>query len=177
MTGGGLLDRGQKAHGRISQAAGILASPSLLLIRLYWGWTWRTMKIDESGSRYLGSSAFVFALLQSLCPAVIGLSAVRVAIGAGALVFAAGTAAAIGTFHQALVRIPMMLFALVGATVNLFVIWHLRRLRKRPAAQWRVTPVTVKKLRSERLQIGLALLTYLCLITEWVTHIKLHHHY
>lgn len=135
------------------------------------------MKIDESGSRYLGSSAFVFALLQSLCPAVIALSAVRVAIGAGALVFAAGTAAAIGTFHQALVRIPMMLFALVGATVNLFVIWQLRRLRKRPAAQWRMTPVTVKKLRSERLQIGLALLTYVCLITEWVTHIKLHHHY
>ncbi len=38
MTGGGLLDRGRKAHGRLSRAAGVLASPFLLLIRLYWGW-------------------------------------------------------------------------------------------------------------------------------------------
>ena len=70
----------------------------------------------------------------------------------------------------------MMILALVGATLNLFVIWQLRRLRARPAAQWRVSPVSPQKLRSERLQIILALLTYAFLITESLTHLKLHHH-
>ncbi len=44
-----------------------------------------------AGSRYLGLSAFLFAFLQTLCPAVIALSAVRVFIGLGALAAAAGT--------------------------------------------------------------------------------------
>ncbi len=41
--------------------------------------------------RYLGASAFLFAFLQALCPAVIAISAVRVFIGLGALAAAAGT--------------------------------------------------------------------------------------
>ena len=44
-----------------------------------------------AGSRYLGISAFLFAILQTLCPAVIAISAVRVFIGLGALAAAAGT--------------------------------------------------------------------------------------
>ncbi len=118
----------------------------------------------------------LFALLQSICPAFIALGAVRVAIGLGSLVLAAGAASAIVSFHQDLVRIPMMLFAFAGATLNLFVIWQLRRLRSRPAAQWRVSPVTKQKLRSERLQIGFSLLTFVFLITEFLTHLALHHH-
>ncbi|HEX4582342.1 MAG TPA: hypothetical protein VH139_09785 [Acidobacteriaceae bacterium] len=44
-----------------------------------------------SGSRYLGLSAFLFAFLQTLCPALIAISAMRVFIGLGALAAAAGT--------------------------------------------------------------------------------------
>jgi MFS family permease len=125
--------------------------------------------------RFLGFSTFLFALLQALCPAVIALSAVRVAIGLGALAAAAGTDAAPRGFHQDLIRIPMMLFALIGAILNLFVIWQLRRLRKRPAAQWRLNPVPKTKLRSERIQIALAVLTFILLAAEWLTHPLIHH--
>ena len=135
------------------------------------------MKISDSGLRYLGFSALLFALLQSICPAFIALGAVRLAIGLGSLVLAAGTVSAISGFHQDLVRIPMMLFALAGATLNLFVIWQLRRLRSRPAAQWRVIPVTREKLNSERLQIVFSMLTFAFLIVEFVTHVRIHHHY
>jgi MFS family permease len=133
------------------------------------------MKFPDS-SRSLGVAAFGLALLQAVCPAFVALGAVRVAVGLGALALAAGTRAAIRGYHQDLVRIPMMILALVGATLNLFVIWQLRRLRARPAAQWRVSPVSPQQLRSERLQIILALLTYAFLITESLTHLKLHHH-
>ena len=128
-----------------------------------------------AGSRYLGLSAFLFAFLQALCPAVIALSAVRVFIGLGALAAAAGTDAAPRGWHADAIRIPMMLIAALGAALNLFVIWHVRRLRARPAAQWRIAPLAPGKLRSERLQIVLAVLTFVCLAAEWITHPLMHH--
>ncbi len=131
--------------------------------------------LTDSRLKYLGISTFLFALLQTLCPAVIAFSAIRVAIGLGSLAIAAGTDAAPRGFHQDAIRIPMMALALVGTAVNLFVIWQLRRLRSRPAAQWRLQPVPKEKIRSERIQIGLAVLTVLCLAAEWITHPMIHH--
>jgi MFS family permease len=133
------------------------------------------MRVTDSRLRYLGLSTFLFALLQTLCPAVIALSAVRVGIGLSSLAIAAGTDAAPRGLHQDLIRIPMMILALVGTILNLFVIWQLRRLRKRPAAQWRLGPPPKAKLRSERIQIGLAVLTFICLAAEWITHSMIHH--
>lgn len=128
-----------------------------------------------AGSRYLGLSAFLFAFLQTLCPAVIAISAVRVFIGLGALAAAAGTNAPPRAWHADWIRIPMMLVAALGAALNLFIIWHVRRLRARPAAQWRMAPLPVKKVRSERIQIVLAVLTFVCLAAEWITHPIMHH--
>jgi MFS family permease len=127
------------------------------------------------GSRYLGVSTFLFALLQALCPAVIAISAVRVAIGLGALAIAAGTDAPARGWHADAIRIPMMLIASLGPALNLFVIWHVRRLRARPAAQWRIAPLSASKRRSERWQIVLAILTFVCLAAEWITHPMMHH--
>ncbi len=126
------------------------------------------------GSRYVTFSALLFAALQALCPAVIAISAVRVLIGLGALAAAAGTGLPATGWHANWIRIPVMAIAAAGAVLNLFVIWHVRRLRARPAAQWRLAPVTGKQLRSERLQIVLALLTFLFLAAEWVTHSIIH---
>ena len=127
------------------------------------------------GSRFVSISAFVFAALQALCPAVIAFSAVRVFIGLGALAIAAGTNAPARGWHADWIRIPMMTVAAIGAALNLFVIWHIRRLRARPAAQWRVRPLPPGKLRSERLQIVLAVITFVCLAAEWITHPIMHH--
>lgn len=122
-----------------------------------------------AGSRFLSISALVFAALQAVCPAVVAISAVRVLIGLGALA-AAGTDLTAGAWHAAWIRIPMMTIAAAGAVVNLFVIWQVRRLRRRPAAQWRVSPATPAKIRSERLQISLAVLTFVCLAAELYVH-------
>ena len=127
------------------------------------------------GSRSVGVMALLFAALQALCPALIAISAVRVVIGLGALAAAAGTDAAPRGVHVDWIRIPMMALAALGALLNLFVIWHVRRLRKRPAAQWRVEPVPARKLRSEWLQIALAMLTFVFLAAEWFTHPLIHH--
>lgn len=128
----------------------------------------------HSRLKLLGWSGIAFAVLQSACTAVIAISGVRVAIGLSALAAAAGVNAPAKGFHQDAIRIPMLLFALLGSLVNLFVIWRIRNLRKRPASQWRQGPVAPSKLRAETLQIALSLLTLALLAAEWITHPMIH---
>jgi hypothetical protein len=124
--------------------------------------------------KLLGWSGIVFAILQSTCTAVIAVSGIRVAIGLSALAAAAGIHAPAKGFHQDAIRIPMMLLALFGSLINLFVIWKIRSLRNKPASQWRQQPLRRSKLNSERLQIALSMLTLILLTAEWITHPLLH---
>jgi hypothetical protein len=133
------------------------------------------METVAMNTRWISWSSFVFALLQSLCTAVFAISGVRVLIGLGALAAAAGTDAPATGWHQDAIRIPMMLLALAGTFMNLYVLWRVRRLRNRPAAQWRVQPPTAKELRSERWQFFLAVVTLVLLAAEWWTHSLYHH--
>lgn len=119
-------------------------------------------------------SGVIFAVLQSACTTVIAISGVRVAIGLSALAAAAGIHAPAHGFHKDAIRIPMMVLAFLGAVINLFVIWKVRSLRSKPAAQWRQQPVTKEKLNSERFQIALSVLTLLLLAAEWITHPLVH---
>jgi hypothetical protein len=125
-------------------------------------------------TKFLNWSGIVFALLQSACTAVIAISGLRVAIGLSALAAAAGIHAPAHGFHQDAIRIPMMVLAFLGAVLNLYVVGKVRRLRSRPASQWRQQPVTKKKLNSERFQIALSVLTLLLLAAEWITHPIIH---
>jgi len=131
-------------------------------------------RIALVGTRLLNWSAIIFTILQSACTAVIAISGLRVAIGLSALAAAAGIHAPAHGFHQDAIRIPMMVLAFLGAVINLFVIWKVRNLRSKPAAQWRQQPVTKKKLNSERFQIALAVLTLLLLVAEWIAHPMIH---
>lgn len=123
-------------------------------------------------------TSFLFIVLQSACSAVIAISGIRVAIGLSAL-----AAATVGFnhpatgFHRNAIRIPMMIVAVVGSLINLYVIWRIRSLRARPESQWRVRPATSKQKRSEYLQSGLAILTLVLVAAEWIAHRIVHHGY
>jgi hypothetical protein len=124
--------------------------------------------------RALSGASLLLALLQSLCTAVFAISGVRVAIGLTALAAVSGIYAPARGWHQDAIRIPMLIFATVGALVNLAVlawIWH---LRSQPSAQWRRTELSSKQKRSERLQVALAILTLLLVGLETWTHAKIH---
>jgi hypothetical protein len=62
--------------------------------------------------------------------------------------------------------------ALIGALLNLFALWQVRRLRRRSASAWRRQPLTPGKRRSEALQLVLSVLTLLLLFAEWISHFK-----
>ena len=128
----------------------------------------------EHSLRWANMGSLLFALIQSACTAVLAISGFRVLIGLSALAAASGVYAPAKGYHQDAIRIPMMIIALVGSLANLYSVWRVRSLRARPAAQWRVRPVSSDKIRSERLQIALAIITLVLLAAEWITHPMIH---
>ncbi len=129
-----------------------------------------------SGRTWLVSmTSLLFIVLQSACTAVIAISGVRVAIGLSALGAATyGIHAPAHGFHRDAIRIPMMLAAVAGSVINLYVVWRIRTLRARPSSQWRVQAVSPKQRRSELFQIVLSIVALALVAAEWVTHPMVH---
>jgi hypothetical protein len=132
------------------------------------------MHTKETRFWIAGITGFLFILLQSACTAVMAVSGVRVVIGLTALAAAGGLGRPAGGFHADAIRIPMMILAILGSVINLYVVWRIRSLRARSASQWRTVPATLKQKRSELLQTGLAVFTLLLVLAEWVTHRIVH---
>ena len=89
----------------------------------------------------IGLTSLSFIALQSACTMIMALSGVRLLIGLGALAaVAAGARAPASGFHQDTIRIPMMVLAVIGSFVTLYMVWRIRSLRKRPSSQWRQQP-------------------------------------
>lgn len=126
------------------------------------------------GMRALNGASLLLALLQSLCTAVFAISGVRVAIGLTALAAVSGIYAPARGWHQDAIRIPMLIFATVGALVNLAVLTWIWHLRSQPSAQWRRTELSSKQKRSERFQIFLSIVTLILVVLETWTHAKIH---
>ena len=122
----------------------------------------------------LGLTSLMFILLQSACSAVMAISGVRLLIGLSALAAAAGMNRPAAGFHADAIRIPMMILAVAGSVVNLYVIWRIRTLRARASSQWRVQPATAKQRRNEVLQVILAIVTLLLVMAEYATHRIVH---
>lgn len=119
-------------------------------------------------------TSLLFALLQSLCTFFGAANGLRTAIGLGAIALTASQGAFVREFHSAWFRRPMNGIAIAGAVLNLIVLWQVRRLRARPAAAWRVQPVSAKKLRGERLQMVLAVVTLVLVGIEEYLHFTQH---
>jgi hypothetical protein len=104
------------------------------------------------------------------------MNGLRVGIGVSSLMLAASTAAAIDRFHVDWLRIPMISMAVLGSILNLVVLWHIRRLRNLPAAQWRQTQPKRGRMRSERMQLILSIVTLILMALEERQHLIWLHH-
>ena len=127
-------------------------------------------KRQRQGSWLIGLTSFIFILLQSACTAVMAVSGLRMLIGLGSLAAASFIPGFIFSVHTDKIRIPMMVIAVLGSVLNLYVVWRIRSLRARPASQWRVQPVTAKQRGSETIQIVLSTLTLLLVVGETLAH-------
>jgi hypothetical protein len=136
--------------------------------------------VDDRGrGRALSAVAWgslAFAVLQSACTVMIGLGGARLLISVLSLAAATSVISDVRWFHRDLLRVPMMLFAGVGAVLNLIVVAQVRRLRNRPSARWRLNLTEqAAKVRQERWQIVLSVGTLVLLAFEESSHwIHLH---
>jgi cytochrome b subunit of formate dehydrogenase len=128
------------------------------------------LRRPRQGSWLISLTSVLFILLQSACSAVIAVSGLRLLIGFGSLAAASFSPGFIFSIHTDKIRIPMMVIAVFGSVLNLYVVWRIRSLRARPASQWRVQPVTAKERRSETIQIVLSILTLLLVVAEILGH-------
>ena len=136
----------------------------------------RLMQGKATGTRRaIAWSSFFFAVLQSICGAVVAINGLRLTIGLGALALTTGAGADVVRFHAAWIRRPMIGIALVGSLLNLAIFLHVRHLRNRPASQWRQTPLSAGKLRMERVQLLLSVATLVLIGIEEYLHFGFHH--
>lgn len=131
----------------------------------------------EQRFRWIGWSSLFLAIVQSVCTIFVALSGLRLLLGAAAFGAAIGVMKiADERIHIDAVRIPMVIFALVGAVFNLVALWQVRRLRRRSASAWRQKTVSRSKFASERMQVALSVLTLVLLAVESFYHLQHTHH-
>lgn len=118
--------------------------------------------------------SLALAAAESLCVAAVGLSGVRVALGFTSLLAAGASGPATG-FHREAIRIPLLIIGAVGSLLSLLLLWNEEKLRRNPAAAWRIRPMTPQQRRRRRLQLVLAILTLLLVAAELITHPWFHH--
>ena len=122
------------------------------------------------------ASSLLFSVLQSICTAIVALNSVRLAIGIGSLAMTTGLGAAMEHFHQITwLRVTLLVGALSGSISTFGIVLRAIRLRNRPAARWRLRPLSSKQKRMELLQVSLSLLTLLLVVVEEYLHFRLCH--
>ncbi|HEX4022704.1 MAG TPA: hypothetical protein VHX63_16285 [Acidobacteriaceae bacterium] len=75
-------------------------------------------------SWFLALTSLLFVLLQSACTAVMAISGLRLLIGVTSLA-ASILPGFIFTIHTERIRIPMLILAVLGSVVNLYVLWRI----------------------------------------------------
>jgi hypothetical protein len=117
-------------------------------------------------------SSFFFAVLQSICTFFAAVDGLRLVIGVGSLAVSAGIGTAMDRFHQDWIRVPMMVIALLGSSLNLVILMQIRHLRNRPASRWRQRPLSPNKIRMERAQMILSIATLVLIGVEEYLHFR-----
>ncbi len=115
-------------------------------------------------------SSLLFAVLQSVCTFVVALDGLRLFIGVGSMASVVGAGEQWDRLHTDWIRVPMIALSLAGSLLNLIVLMHIRHLRNRPSAQWRQRPLTARKLRAERVQLALSVVTLALIAVEEISH-------
>ena len=116
-------------------------------------------------------TVLILAFIEAVCVFSVAAAKAGIVLGSAAAALMGWSLA----LHRDAIRIPVLLVAIVGAGINLYLIGKRWRLRNSPAAAWRKRPLT----RRERLKIGLVLglsvLTLVVALSEIYFHRVFHH--
>jgi adenylate cyclase len=128
---------------------------------------------ERAPKRTISLGAVLFALLGAPCAAIALVGPLAVVLGLGS-VFAALSTNVLAVLDTDPIRIPLMILAALGASANLYTVWHGHKLRQRAAAEDRFVPLTRLESRRAFAVVALACLTFLFILFELVAHAYLH---
>jgi ABC-type uncharacterized transport system permease subunit len=124
--------------------------------------------------RFITVGSLGLAIIQGVCATAVFVSGISTALGLSTV--AAATAAGPATgLHANRFRIPVLAIAGLGAAVNLVLLWNAERMRRNPAARWRMRPLTRKERWEKGIQLGASILTLLLIAGELLAHPMFHH--
>jgi hypothetical protein len=124
----------------------------------------------EQRNRYRKIPISVPLLVRPLSFAAV--DGLRLVIGVGSLAVSVGIGTAMDRFHQDWIRVPVMVLALLGSSLNLKILMQIRHLRNRPASRWRQRPLSPSRIRMERVQMALSLATLVLIGVEEYLHLR-----
>ncbi len=125
--------------------------------------------MEKDRGVWIGLASLALAALQSICVAAAALSGVRVLLGLTSLLAAGASGPAHG-FHSDALRLPILWIAGLLALLNLLLLWNEDRIRRNPAAQWRLQPLTSRQRRAQWIQLGTSAATLFLILGEVITH-------
>jgi adenylate cyclase len=128
---------------------------------------------ERAPTRGLSIGAVLFAILGAPCAAIALVGPLAVLLGLGS-VFAALSTSVFAVLDTDPIRIPLMVFAALGAGANLYTVWHGQRLRRQAAAEDRFVSLTRLERRRAFAVVAMACLTILFILFELVAHAYLH---
>ena len=118
----------------------------------------------------IGMGSVWFAIAQAACATSVFLKSVALLLGISVV----SAATALEFLHQPMARLILVLFAVSGAGANLYLVWNTWKLRRNPAARWRMRPLSPAERRRMAIAIGTSLLTFVVLGVEVWAHLLLH---
>jgi len=120
----------------------------------------------------MGVGSVWFAIAQAACASTVFLKSIAILLGVSVV----SAASALELFHTPAARIILLLFAAGGAGANLYLVWNTWRLRRNPAARWRLRPLSASERRRMAIALVTSILTFVVLGVEVWAHLILHPH-
>jgi hypothetical protein len=111
------------------------------------------------------------AVIEAFCIFFVILAKTGLVVG-GLAAFAVGWARYL---HRDIIRVPVLLVAIAGAGLNLYLLWKRQQLRNAPAAAWRKKALTKRERFRIALVLSLSILTLAFASCEIYLHRLIHH--
>jgi class 3 adenylate cyclase len=126
---------------------------------------------ERGPGQAVGVGSVVFAILGAPCAVFTLLSPWAVALGIGGLF---GATSVLWVFDQDPLRGLLLVLATLGASANLYAVWHAGKLRRRMQGGERATPMSPLDRRRTLLVSGASVLTIVIVVFEVVAHRMYH---
>src|SRR5262245_26112894 len=98
----------------------------------------KSQSAGHAGATLLGGGSVLLAAVEAICTSFVLLSKLGILVGFTSFL----SAAIVSRYHQDTVRLPVLVIAIVGAAMNLLLLWNWARLRSAPSAAWRKRPLS-----------------------------------